>query len=390
MEPSLDQPKTKRKISRRDFLKLAGAGLLLAAGADLVIVYTKDQKERERGGKVAVLDMFDIRGQNTIDFDGDTKQIINNSFGNEYGGHGETVSAVMNKLKFNTNEPQEQISIVSAVKIGEEAIDKVGNKTVNLEITEKEIIKLIGQTESGTINMSFEVGKIPVTIVTKQEKLKNPSAPLPGITRIGSTEIYKDELGNKISIDKFNEMRRIASEKIIVDAPENKRVVVFLDGYAGENTYDNLLAMTNIAAKFPDKTFIVAGGNPKYLNGLHTPDIREARVRLEKANLWPENLIVVGFQYHGDGIVAPASLGADIYVSDKDLEEMGFFGASSFATPVITEIVSALKKSGVKNWKDILLDGLTENNEFWNNNEKIDYKVLNLGKSKELLLTGRL
>lgn len=52
--------------------------------------------------------------------------------------------------------------------------------------------------------------------------------------------------------------------------------------------------MAKVAATFPDKFFVVAGGNPSYYEGLGIPDIREAREQLENEGLWPDNILVVG------------------------------------------------------------------------------------------------
>jgi hypothetical protein len=114
------------------------------------------------------------------------------------------------------------------------------------------------------------------------------------------------------------------------------------------------------------------------------PDIREARAQLEKEGLWPGNLIIVGFQASKFGFVGQASYGADIYVADKDLEELGFSGASSYATPVVTEIIRRLVNKGLKTHEQIRegLMALTQMVEFWEGSKKNQYPLLDLEKAK--------
>ena len=130
--------------------------------------------------------------------------------------------------------------------------------------------------------------------------------------------------------------------------------------------------------------FVAAGGNPTYLKGLKIPDIRDARAKLEEQGLWPENLIIVGFQARESGFVGQASYGADIYVADKDLEELGFSGASSYATPVVTEITRRVVYAGSKTHKQARegLMALTQAAETYEGSEKVYYPLLDLGKVK--------
>lgn len=174
--------------------------------------------------------------------------------------------------------------------------------------------------------------------------------------------------------------------EVVLKKPSD-RDVVFLDGYAGEKTYDNLRKLAQIVRKHPEKIFITAGGNPTYLNGLRIPDIREARSMLEKQGLWPDNLLVVGFQARESGFVGQASYGADVYVSDEDLEKLGFSGASSYATPVVSEITRQLISKGVNipvKVKEALTQ-MTRTAESWEGSEKTEYRIIDLEKAKDIV-----
>jgi hypothetical protein len=237
--------------------------------------------------------------------------------------------------------------------------------------------------------MSFEPGKLEATYWWKKEKLISPEILRSLSTmEIGGVTTYRID-GQDVTKEKYDELHSKSQEKEVITLPPIDRQVVFIDGYAGKETLNNLVALTDIASRFPEKTFVAAGGNPTWLKGRHVPDIREARKKLADRGLWPDNLIIVGFdgQYNGDymGVKGPGCLGADIYVNWKDLEALGFDQASSFATPVITEVVSRLKAKGVIDWKQVLLNELTQKKsglDFTGGGE-VEYKVLNLEAAKE-------
>lgn len=106
---------------------------------------------------------------------------------------------------------------------------------------------------------------------------------------------------------------------------------------------------------------------------------------------WPDDLIIVGFQGVESGLVGPASHGADIYVSYRNLEELGFSPASSYATPVVTEIVRRLIAGGSKTHKQAKegLMQLTQAAESWEGSEKVEYRLLDLNKAKNSLASVR-
>jgi len=203
------------------------------------------------------------------------------------------------------------------------------------------------------------------------------------ITVAGKT-YFKDYKGNDITEEEYKEIERKMSETEIVLLDPNERDVRFLDGYAGDKTYQNLRELTEVARRHPEKIFIAAGGNPTYLEGLKIPDIREARAKLEEQGLWPENLIIVGLQARESGFVGQASYGADIYVADEDLENLGFFGASSYATAVVTEIIRSLVNKGMKTHKQVKesLIALTQAAVTYEGSEKVYYPLLDFEKVK--------
>lgn len=209
----------------------------------------------------------------------------------------------------------------------------------------------------------------------------------PSTITIGERTTYRDYQGNDITEEEYNEISRKMNETEIVTLEPNERDVRFLDGYTGDKTYQNLLKLTDVARKYPGKMLIAAGGNPTYLQGLKIPDIREARAALEKQGQWPDNLLIVGFQARESGFVGRASYGADIYVSDKDLGELGFSGASSYATPVVTEITRRLIAGGSNTHKQVKegIMQLTQAAESLEGSEKVEYRLLDLDKAKNSL-----
>ena len=132
---------------------------------------------------------------------------------------------------------------------------------------------------------------------------------------------------------------------------------------------------------------MAAGGNPFYLDGIQYPDIREARKAISEKGLWPSNLIVVGFEANESGQKVPASLGADIYVSLEDLKSLGFSGASSYATPVITEIIRQIEKvcKVDESGKKILFERMALDKEITDGITTIEYKLLDLPAVKAYL-----
>jgi len=139
-------------------------------------------------------------------------------------------------------------------------------------------------------------------------------------------------------------------EKEIALVPTQDRLIIFKDGYIGrEGAERNLAALVSVVSQSPKKFFAAAAGNPTAGIPHGVPDIEEARAKLEEQEKWPPNLAMVGVwgpNPYGGG-EAPYAFGADFYVRAHDLESFGFQPASSFATPMVSEIVNRLRMSGI-------------------------------------------
>lgn len=415
-----------RGMSKRTFLKLAGTAL---AGAALLGGDTRKEREIELKPSVKVLDFFDVDEaankylqdnfppdfseeeswkemgvSDSLTREGLLEAVPTNEsqsrllmialFKLHYRDHGKNVLSAIEKTASYLNPTQivaipEHASIASAVEFGELEYDEMGNPTIHVMLLPKIVDELISQSTESVINMSFELGEFSLTYSLYDRQLKHPDMARQGPSKItvGGKTTYRDYQGNSITEEEYNEISRKMDETEVVMFSPNKRDIKFLDGYAGDKTYQNLLSLTNVARKHPEKIFVAAGGNPTYLRGIKMPDIREARAKLEQQGQWPDNVIIVGFQARESGFVGQASYGADIYVSDKDLKELGFSRASSYATPVITEIVRRLIARGL-NVSEYIKKGLmqlAQIAESWKGSEKIEYRLLDLHRAKNSL-----
>lgn len=431
MEDKNAEIPTNPKISRRDFLKLSGAAVAGAAAGYAawrlgIKTETGGSPETELTPSVRVLDFFDIDQakdkylQNNFPSnfseenswqemgvsdsstregllkavpkdENQAKLLMMALFQHRYQNHGKDVVAVMEKVSDLVSPDQKTISptkasIASAVEFGKLEYDEIGNPIIHVTLSPDVVDKLVSETPESVVNMSFELGNFSMTYSLYDKKLKYPEMGRqgPSTITVGGKTSYRDYQGNDITEEEYNEISRKMNETEVVLLDPNERDVRFLDGYAGDKTYQNLQKLTEVARRHSKKMFVAAGGNPTYLKGLKIPDIREARTKLEKQELWPENLIIVGFQARESGFVVQASYGADIYVADKDLEELGFSGASSYATPVVTEITRRLVNKGLKTHKQARegLMALTQAAEAWEGSEKVEYPLLDLGKVK--------
>lgn len=425
---------SKGKVSRRDFLKLGGA-IAASAAVGCALGLKPDKPEAETSPEillkpsVKVLDYFDMDKNideftssnfppdysvekawqemgvsDTSDRDGILKAVSNDEnqarliimalFVYQYKSHGSDVVSVMEKTAEYINPEQAPnspgiTSIASAVGFGKVEYDEIGNPTIHAVVNSEIFEKIVSQSSESIINMSCEMGKFSLKYSIYDTVLKYPEMrrQFPSKVSIGDSTTYHDYKGNDISKEEYEAIISKIDEKEAVTLEPHDRNVRFLDGYAGENTLHNLSLLTEMAGRHPEKMFIAAGGNPTFYNGLRLPDIRDARAMLEKQGLWPDNLLIVGFQARESSFVGQASYGADIYVSDKDLEGLGFRGASSYATPVVAEICRQLIARGLNSnslVKDKLLE-LTQEEESWEGQKKTTYKLLDLDKAKTLL-----
>lgn len=423
------------ETSRRKFLKVAGAAAILATAAGCTPspaklkpfnTETAPHPEKELNPSIAVLDFFDM-DQALINYlfeyfpplfseipslwemgitdlstaegllkgvpkdENQAKLLLMMLFKHQYQNHGKEVISVMSKAANYLNPDQSGIvpataSIEKAVIFHKLEYDETGNPIIHANLSAEMADKLISRSMESVVNMSLEIGEFSIMLSLYDRKPKYPEIARQGPSNftINEKTTYKDYQGNIITEAEYNEILTKANETEITLLDPKERDVKFLDGYAGDKTDDNLLKLAEIARKYPEKMIITAGGNPTYLQGLKMPDIREARKSLEEQGLWPDNLIIVGFQTRESGFVGPASYGADIYVSDTDLEMLGFGASSSYATSVITELTRQLISKGFKTHKKVkdALLGLTHIAESKEGSEIIEYRLLDLDRAK--------
>lgn len=273
-----------------------------------------------------------------------------------YQTHGDTVVNVGRKVAVDLGveyEEPEKKDATSSIQIKDFTHDEIGNPILNLFISDKTIEEMVEKSEARDVGLSLETGEFNIKFQLYDEQLKDqladikpkPSETSRTITSNGVTSeetIYFDAQGNKISKEQYDTALEEHYAKEIVLLESHDRDLIIEDGYAGEKTYENLIRMVNLAEKFPDKNFFVAGGNPRG-TAASRPDIREARKRIvaERGKM-PENLMVIGVKGQAQGIDFAASLGCDIYVDGSFLEKIGFQAASSYATPIVKEVASIL------------------------------------------------
>lgn len=420
--------KDQSNISRRDVLKTAAvvaatvtASSVLGLKAGKLLSELTLSPEKKLNPKLLMLDFFDfppLSSQETTilqnigveDFsstkgllagtpqsDEETKLLMRLLFQERYKGHGHRVCEVATKtrqfLLGNQTEAQEitTYSLFPAVKIGEIAKNELGNPVLTCGI-DGETLSGFALSFPSVINLSAEVGQLQVTLGLYKEKQKYPEMGrrAPSKSTIGMVTTYRDFQGNLISEKEYDFLLAKMDEKELVLLAPEERGVTFTDGYYGEETENNVLELVKVANNHPEKMFVVAGGNPFYFNGTKFPDIREARRKLTEEKLWPDNLIVVGFKGKESGQEGLGSFGADVYVSWEDLKKLGFSQASSYATPVVSEIVSLLIARGYNTHQKVreALISLTEAEstvDITDSSKNVDYKLLNLALVKEKL-----
>lgn len=379
------------RISRKQAFGKIGKLALIAGTLGFLPPERQKAPEVVLNSSAVVLDFFNLeQGELPTSLpttDESVKDYVVAAFKKERGDHGALVVKVGQKADeyfgFKELDAPVQISVVGAVEIGEIRRDKTGDPTVDLLLSSNKIDRLVGQSTGSVVNLSLQVGKFPVTCDFRRLKAKYPEMIVPQASRIGfnGVKTYTDQQGNEITKGEYELIQARRHEKEPVVLKPDERDVEFLDGYAGPSTESNLIQMVEIARHHPDKMFVVAGGNPTIFNGLQIPDIRAARQVIEKAGLWPKNLVVVGFTGNpGDGGIEEwqASYGADIYVSTKFLQKLGFSGASSFATPVVTEVVRHLIDEGFNTHDKVknALFKLCKTKEYWQGQERKEYLVL--------------
>ena len=339
----------------------------------------------------------------------DSILILLNALQQRYENHGREVSEVIRKLPGLLNElyiqnPEKlpnnplinKANIVESIDIDGLDYDDEGNPTLWISVDRKRIEEMIAQTEDLVINMSFELGRIPTTYQMYRSENSNEQVALSersvsstiNGTRTTTTRYFSD--GREVTDKEYERLSVRNSEKTIKLIPPEKRSFAFIDGYAANEstTEKNLEMLVDIARKYPKKFFAAAGGNSVYLNGRHTPDIRQARKKLEEQGVWPENLVIVGVDvavgeegslssYRG-----PGTEGSDIYVNWRDLNKLGFGQAASFATPVVSELARQLRRDKKLTPSDVK-KSLLEMCIVEERSGSTPYRVLDLEKAKK-------
>lgn len=209
---------------------------------------------------------------------------------------------------------QETIKFVDLTK------DQLGNSILIMTIDPGKVRSLVNQMPDGVVNLSFGLDQFQTKFILYDERSQE-QAPLPTIRQVGDQVSYYDAQGKSISEEEYNQLLHPPKQR--VKLPVEGRDLIIIDSYNDpDDVYNSLSAMIDLAASYPKKTFVIAGGNPIYIpgKGLVYPDLRKARKRLKSQGRWPDNLIIVGVQWpeiYNDPLY---SEGCDIYVKSQDLD----------------------------------------------------------------------
>ena len=274
---------------------------------------------------------------------------------NRYLGHGKEVmkveEAASKQLFDKPAGIRSEASIGSTIRTGGIVYDSLGNPIMPVTISVELVDKLVSESKADVINMSIELGRFQVIFdeYCMVNKYPDEAAFMPQ----ENNGVYIDYHGKPITKEKYQELmaRAKAREKILKEPRD--REIIFIDGYEKEETFNNLSMLAAMAKRYPDKIFIAAGGNPSRISRAAIPDIRQAREDLTADNLWPDNLLMVGWIWQGNGASGLASLGDDIYVKPEDIRNLGFTECASFATPIVTAVVQEIMDKGVRDPKKI-------------------------------------
>lgn len=151
--------------------------------------------------------------------------------------------------------------------------------------------------------------------------------------------------------------------------------------------------MADLAAKFPDKIFFAAAGNPteKYKQ----PNILGAKDELLKQGKWPSNLFMIGYfgiPYENNEL--PSGYGADYYIHVDDLDILETSHATSYSTPTALRVVTNyLKENDIAPTAENVHSMLDKNSQIkdigdvWDDTTKQTYedqsvKIVNLTSLK--------
>ncbi len=346
----MDDLKNRELMSRREFLKDAA----FAAAATVLNPEIGTSPEKELKSQVVVIDFFGLKSGATEEEikrrvhkdDEDAKVAIMGLFVHDRQGHGEQVVGGVLKtreyLGHTGGTNVDKVSIGQKLSSGEVKRDRLGNIRMKLTLDEVGVAELVSGTHAGVVNMSFEFGG-EARYRFMGERDKYPEAPDRVVSNqgiVGGDKKHFDAQGNEVSEQRYREIARLEEEREPILLPVEERRIDFVDGYIGPDKVDNLAKMGRLARKFPEKLFVVAAGNPSFVDdrGWVVPDISVAKKQLEEQGLWSDNILVVGVEGREYTFKGPLARGADIYVTYDDLKALGLSQASSFATPVISEV----------------------------------------------------
>jgi len=309
--------------------------------------------------------------------DDQIKLILLKILENTYSNHGLSVKNTFLQTGEILNEAADPdfklYSLNGAMNIDPELkYDDLGNPSLEYEISTDQIIKMIEQSGADIINMSFQPGKnkIKFGMFTRRQV---SDVPLTGTTIIidGVTH-YRDADGNEITEDSYNSLKKQENATEIVALDPEDRHIYYTDGYSQENpdAEKNLRQLHRIAARFPNKIFVAAGGNHYFSESedLTSPDFRIIRKKLEEEGVWQNNVILAGYEGYAQGNTAVSPLGADYYVPYEIFRDRDIGTATSYAAPIITRLIIELKRRGKFNdtiTLRTLLDSIAIRENYW-------------------------
>src|SRR3989338_2843788 len=281
--------------------------------------------------------------------------------------------------------------------------DKLGNKGVTIEVRADPLIDQLKNTPQRIVSISFQLGKIHLVNIQRdlsvdydydkhqellEELWKKLSPQYAFYPDTKTTEYYfLDKEGLKLDVfykdgkpeykvidtstgepvtegfrkmtqevyEKFEEAQRRETLRQVhtLKVTNSERVDIKIKGaYSGEEGVQNIQELFKLVNEFEDKLFIVAAGN-------YSDDIRPLREMFK--DKWPKNLLIIG-QWNADEnkpkAIKGATLGADIYVDNKDFgfEEDRKF--SSISTACLSAVANILAKSNysIEQIKEKLLE----------------------------------
>lgn len=316
-----------------------------------------------------------------------------------YREHGAQVTQAAEKMTARVGgetsaAATQETSVESAIRVHSITRDELGNYELRLLVSAKIVDELLRESTASIVNLSLQLGIVGVRWEMNgwKSKHENPEALLSHIQvkrkvinaqtkEVISPARYLDTTtGEELSEEVYQSLVDEAYSSVSTPLPPADREMIILDGYAHENTLENLTYLTQLATHHPEKLFIAAAGNPVLDNGVRFPDIRSARDSLVSQGKWPDNLLICGVWGMQNGSELPLAYGADIYVRFEDLEAIDFGQASSFATPIVSAVAQQLSPAGEFNPDQLRqkLLSLTSAEEICFGTECTTYRVLDL------------